>query len=84
MRTIELHLDSDDLEQLIQNTAPGALYGAITRFNLWGLGGYDSVKIFRDGKDSDLIAVYTGSSGSSRFVMGAVYDAKAGTYSFHS
>ena len=87
MRTIELHLDEDDLEQLVKDTAPGALDGAITRFNLWGLGGYGSVKIFRacwDGKDSDLIAVYTGSSGSSRFVMGAVYDAKAGTYSFHS
>jgi len=84
MRTIELHLDRDDIEQLIKDTAPGALDGAITRFNLWGLGGYDSVKVFRDGKDSDLIAVYTGSGGTYRFVMGAVYDAKAGTYSFHS
>jgi hypothetical protein len=84
MRTIELHLDSDDIEQLVKDTAPGAFDRAITRLSTWGLGGYDSVMIFRDGKDSDLIAVYTGSGGTYRFVLGAVYDAKAGTYSFHS
>jgi hypothetical protein len=84
MRTIELHLTSDDVEQLVENTAPGALDGAITRFTLWGLDGYTHVKVFRDGKDSDLIAVYTGSGGTYRFVLGAVYDTKAGTYSFHS
>jgi hypothetical protein len=84
MRTIELHLTSDDVEQLVESTAPGALDGAITRFTLWGLGAYDSVKIFRDGKDSDLIAVYDMKAGTYRFVMGAVYDTKAGTYSFHS
>jgi hypothetical protein len=82
MRTIELHLTSDDVEQLVESTAPGALDRAFTRFLTWGLGAYDSVKVFRDGKDSDLIAVY--SSESSRFVLGAVYDTKAGTYSFHS
>ena len=82
MRTIELHLDEYDLEQLINGKAPGVLDRAITRLTTWGLGGYDSVKVFRDGKDSDLIAVYTGSGG--RFVMGAVYDKDADTYSFHS
>jgi hypothetical protein len=84
MRTIELHLDSDDLEQLINGKAPGVLDKAITRLTTWGLGAYDSVKIFRDGKDSDLIAVYTGSGGTYRFVLGAVYDKGTGTYSFHS
>lgn len=82
MRTIELHLTSDDIEQLVQSTAPGALDGAITRFNLWGLDSYTHVKIFREHRGVDLVAAY--SSESSHFVLGAVYNKDTGTYTFHS
>lgn len=84
MRTIELHLDESDLQHIAENTTSGALSVAITRLTTWGLDSYGSVKIFRDGKDSDLIAVYTGSGSISRFVIGAVYNKGTGTYSFHS
>jgi hypothetical protein len=84
MRTIELHLDEDDLRQRRNATMPGAFDAALARLTTWGLGAYDSVRILRDGSDTDLIAVYTGSGGTSRFVLGAVYSKDTGTYSFHS
>ena len=82
MRTIELHLTSDDVEQLAKGTAPGALDRAFTRFLTWGLDGYTHVKIFREHRGVDLVAAY--SSESSHFVLGAVYSKDTGTYSFHS
>jgi hypothetical protein len=82
MRTIELHLTFDDVKQLAQGTAPGALDRAFTRFLTWGLDGYTHVKIFREHRGVDLVAAY--SSESSHFVLGAVYGKDTGTYSFHS
>ena len=81
MRTIELYLTDDDVQQLAQGTAPGALDRAFTRFLTWGLDSYTHVKIFREHRGVDLVAAY---GESSHFVLGAVYDTKAGTYSFHS
>lgn len=82
MRTIELHLTPDDVQQLAEGTAPGALDRAFTRYLAWGLDTFTHVKIFRDLRSMDLVAAYSGES--SHFVLGAVYDTKAGTYSFHS
>jgi hypothetical protein len=58
------------------------LWHAIGYLSTWSMDSYPYVKIFRDGKESDLVAVYHNAEGDRKYVIGAVWHID--NYGFHS
>ena len=77
MRKIELNFNED---QILHGNYQ-QLFQAIGRISWRAMDGYETVRIFNDGKN-DLIAYYEGTWG--KFVMGAVWREESKEYTFHS
>lgn len=77
-RIITLNLDFDRL------TGGSEVIKAIGYFSTWAYNSYNKVSIYHDGEQG-LIAQYS-REGSDKigYVIGAVWDDKTQTYSFHS
>lgn len=79
-RTIILKLDTSRLEHV--NTLE--LYQALGYLSTWSLSSYDVLSIYHDHNKEDLIAHYQHSGSGKTYVIGAIWDSKTKTYSFHS
>lgn len=76
MRTIKLYIEEKQLSR-------EQMY-AIGRLATWSLDNYDIVTISDDGTTCDLLAHYTSSEHSGKYVIGAIYHLDSNNYSFHS
>lgn len=88
MRDITIHINRDEMKDLIDATEPIELTEAIGYLATWGMAstGFDTVNIHRDWHDkTDLVAIYTDTANpDNRFTMGAVWRDEGKKFTFHS
>ena len=80
---VTMALSSEDIKDMMAVTGRAeqlSCFGYLTTYGV--VGGYETVNVYRDGREQDLVAVYK--RGEHRFVMGAVWRPELQAYSFHS
>jgi len=81
-RAVTLSLSSNDMIQIAESIGTWEkLWHAIGYLSTWNLQ-HPKVAIYRDGKDADLVAVYSDEKYVTKYVIGAVWHQDH--YGFHS
>lgn len=81
-RTVTINLTSNDMTQIAETIGTWEkLWHAIGYLSTWNLS-FTTCLIYRDGKDADLVAVYSDDDGNTKYVIGAVWHEDH--YGFHS
>lgn len=82
-RTVELQITTGQMVEIAAQTNDwDKLWAAIGYLATWAADNYPIVRIYRDGKDPDIAAVYLKADGELGYVIGAVWHDTH--YGFHS
>ena len=82
-RNISLNANAVDMTTVRATVGQEQLYRAIGYLSTWNMT-YDTCGISVYPEDAQIVACYTRSNSADRYVIVAVWDATAQTYSFHS